>query len=47
MAESTRSPLVRLAAQVYGRIVRQRVQMDFYGLMPEVHLIKWALANSR
>ena len=47
VAESTRSPLVRLAAQVYGWMVRQRVRMDFYALMPEVHLIKWALANSR
>jgi anaerobic magnesium-protoporphyrin IX monomethyl ester cyclase len=47
VAESTRSPLVRLAARVYGWIVRQRVRVDFYGLMPEVHLIKWVLANSR
>ena len=47
VAESTRSPLVRLAARAYGWVVRQRVRADFYGLMPEVHLIKWALANSR
>jgi radical SAM superfamily enzyme YgiQ (UPF0313 family) len=46
VAESTRSPLLRLAARAYGWIVRQRVRLDFYGLMPEVHLIKWALANS-
>ena len=47
VAESTRSPLVRLAARAYGWIVRQRVRADFYALMPEVGLIKWALANSR
>jgi anaerobic magnesium-protoporphyrin IX monomethyl ester cyclase len=46
VAESTHSPLLRLAARVYGWIVRQRVRMDFYAWMPEVHLIKWALANS-
>ena len=46
VAESMRSPLLRLAARAYGWIVRQRVRMNFYGLMPEVRLIKWALANS-
>jgi len=44
--ESVRSPLIRLAARVYGWIVRQRVRQDFYACMPEVRLIKWALANS-
>ena len=47
VAESTRSPLLRLAAHVYGWIVRQRVRMDCYAWMPEVHLIQWALANSQ
>jgi hypothetical protein len=42
-----RSPLLRLFARIYGWLVRQRVRFDFYGLMPEVALIKWALANSK
>ncbi len=47
VAESTPSPLIRLAARIYGWIVRLRVALDFYALMPEVALIKWALANSK
>jgi anaerobic magnesium-protoporphyrin IX monomethyl ester cyclase len=45
--ESMSSPLTRLAARLYGWLVRQRVRLDFYGLMPEVALIKWGLAHSR
>ena len=47
VAESMRSPLLRLAVRAYGWVVRQRVRLDFYGCMPEVALIKWALAHSR
>jgi len=47
VAESMRSPLLRLTARVYGWLVRQRVKLDFYALMPEVTLIKWALAHVR
>ena len=47
VAESMRSPLMRLAAKVYGLLVRMRVGLDFYAFMPEVALIKWALANSK
>jgi anaerobic magnesium-protoporphyrin IX monomethyl ester cyclase len=47
VAESARSWLMRPAARVYSWIVRRRVQFDFYACMPEVTLIKWALANSR
>jgi radical SAM superfamily enzyme YgiQ (UPF0313 family) len=47
VAESMASPLLRIPAKIYGWIVRTRVQLDFYGLMPEVKLIKWALANTR
>jgi radical SAM superfamily enzyme YgiQ (UPF0313 family) len=47
VAESMSSPLARLAARAYGWLVRLRVRADFYGLMPEVGLIKWGLANSR
>ena len=46
VAESLGSPVMRLAARFYGWIVRLRVALDFYALMPEVALIKWALANS-
>ena len=42
-----RSPLLRLGARLYGWLVRLRVDLDFYGLMPEVPLIKWALANAK
>ena len=45
--ESTRSPLLRMAARFYGWVVRQRVRLDWYACMPEVALIKWALANSK
>lgn len=45
VAESLRSPLLRLIARTYGWIVRQRIKHDFYALMPEVALIKWVLAN--
>ena len=47
VAESMHSPWMSLAARGYGWIVRQRVRMDFYSYMPEVHLIRWALAHSR
>ena len=47
VVESMRSPLLRLFARIYGWLVRQRVRFNFYGLMPEVALIKWALANSK
>jgi radical SAM superfamily enzyme YgiQ (UPF0313 family) len=47
VAESMASPLARLAARAYGWLVRLRVRAGFYGLMPEVALIKWGLANSR
>jgi radical SAM superfamily enzyme YgiQ (UPF0313 family) len=45
--ESMRSPVLRILARIYGWWVRFRVSVDFYGCMPEVRLIKWALANSR
>jgi anaerobic magnesium-protoporphyrin IX monomethyl ester cyclase len=45
VAESSPLPLMRLAMRAYGWVVRQRVRLDFYACMPEVHLIKWALAN--
>ncbi len=47
VAESMRSPLMRLAARVYGWWVRVRIKLDFYALMPEVALIKWALAHTK
>jgi radical SAM superfamily enzyme YgiQ (UPF0313 family) len=47
VSESMRSPLMRLAARTYGWIVRQRVRLGFYAFMPEVKLIKWALAYSK
>jgi anaerobic magnesium-protoporphyrin IX monomethyl ester cyclase len=47
VAESMSSPIMRLAARVYGWWVRLRIALDFYAVMPEVALIKWALANSR
>jgi anaerobic magnesium-protoporphyrin IX monomethyl ester cyclase len=47
VAESMSSPLMQLAARSYGWWVRLRVALDFYAFMPEVALIKWALANSR
>jgi radical SAM superfamily enzyme YgiQ (UPF0313 family) len=47
VAESMRSPLMRLVARAYGWIVRQRVRHNFYACMPEVKLIKWALANAK
>ena len=47
VAESMSSRLGRLAARLYGWLVRLRVRADFYALMPEVALIKWALAHSR
>jgi radical SAM superfamily enzyme YgiQ (UPF0313 family) len=45
VAESARSPMMRLAARIYGSFVRWRVARDFYAFMPEVALIKWALAH--
>ncbi len=45
--ESMRSPLLRLAARVYGWVVRRRIRLNFYALMPEVALIKWALAHTK
>jgi hypothetical protein len=47
VAESMRSPWVRLAARAYSWIVRQRVRLGFYACMPEVHLIQWALAHTQ
>jgi len=47
VADSMRSPWMRLAARWYGWVVRQRVKSGFYALMPEVALIKWALANAK
>ncbi|MBN1936515.1 MAG: hypothetical protein JW934_17770, partial [Anaerolineae bacterium] len=47
VAESMKSPLMRLAARIYGWIVRNRIKLDFYAIMPEVALIKWALANTK
>ena len=47
VADSMRSPLMRLAARFYGWIVRQRVRVGFYRFMPEVALIKWVLENSK
>jgi len=47
VAESMRSPLMRLAARIYGAVVRQRIRRNFYALMPEVRLIRWALARSK
>jgi anaerobic magnesium-protoporphyrin IX monomethyl ester cyclase len=47
VAESLRSPLMRLVARAYGWIVRQRIRLDFYALMPEVRLIRWMLANAK
>jgi len=44
--ESTRSLPLRLLAKLYGWWVRARISLDFYAAMPEVGLIKWALANS-
>jgi radical SAM superfamily enzyme YgiQ (UPF0313 family) len=45
--ESTRSTPLRLVAKLYGWLVRARISLDFYAAMPEVGLIKWALANSK
>jgi anaerobic magnesium-protoporphyrin IX monomethyl ester cyclase len=45
--ESTRSAPLRLVAKLYGWLVRARISLDFYAAMPEVGLIKWALANSK
>ncbi|MBN1640141.1 MAG: B12-binding domain-containing radical SAM protein [Anaerolineae bacterium] len=45
--ESMRSPVMRLLARAYGWLVRLRVSTDFYRWMPEVRLIKWALANTK
>jgi hypothetical protein len=45
--ESIKSPILRLLSRIYGSWVRLRVGLDFYALMPEVELIKWALANSK
>ena len=47
VADSMRSLPMRLAARLYGWMVRQRVRLGFYGLMPEVALIKWVLENSK
>jgi hypothetical protein len=47
VADSLRSPLMRLAARLYSWLVRQRVRLRFYDLMPEVALIKWVLENSK
>lgn len=47
VAESMRSSPLRWVARLYGWIVRQRIKLNFYAVMPEVALIKWALANSR
>lgn len=47
VAESMRSPLLRLLARFYGWTVRQRIRLNFYAFMPEVALIKWALANTK
>jgi anaerobic magnesium-protoporphyrin IX monomethyl ester cyclase len=44
--ESTRSAPLRLVAKFYGWLVRARISLDFYAAMPEVGLIKWALAHS-
>jgi anaerobic magnesium-protoporphyrin IX monomethyl ester cyclase len=44
--ESTRSAPLRLIAKLYGWLVRARISLDFYAAMPEVGLIKWALANT-
>lgn len=40
VAESMRSPLMRLAARAYGWIVRQRVRLHVYACMPKVRLIR-------
>ena len=45
--ESIRSAPLRLVAKLYGWLVRARISLDFYAAMPEVGLIKWALANSK
>jgi hypothetical protein len=45
VADSMRSSVMRLAARLYGWIVRQRIRADFYALMPEVALIKWMLEH--
>jgi len=45
--ESTSSWPLRLAARFYGWLVRARISLDFFRAMPEVRLIKWALANSK
>jgi anaerobic magnesium-protoporphyrin IX monomethyl ester cyclase len=47
VADSMHAPLMRLAARLYGWLVRQRIRLNFYGLMPEVALIKWVLENSK
>jgi radical SAM superfamily enzyme YgiQ (UPF0313 family) len=47
VAESMASPLLRIPAKIYGWWVRARVQLDFYAFMPEVGLIKWALAHAK
>jgi radical SAM superfamily enzyme YgiQ (UPF0313 family) len=45
--ESIKSSVLRLLARFYGLLVRLRIGLDFYALMPEVGLIRWTLANSK
>ena len=47
VAESMHSPLMRLAARIYGAVVRQRIRWNFYAFMPEVELIKRALEGNK
>ena len=37
---------LRWATRAYGRLVRERVRADFFAFMPEVRVIKWALAHA-
>ncbi len=46
MPDAVKSRAMRAATRLYGKVVRGRVRADWFGLMPEVAVIKWALARA-
>ena len=47
IAENAPKLWLRLAARVYGVVVRARVRLGFYAFMPEVRAIRWEYHNSQ
>ena len=47
IAENAPKLWLRLAARLYGVVVRARVRLGFYAFMPEVRAIRWEYHNSQ